>query len=816
MNDDRTEVRSPEETPTVVVGEASNHSLQLTPGTILGGRYRIVSQIGRGGMGAVYRADDLKLGQTVALKFLSISSHAPRLLDEVRIGRQISHPNVCRLYDVAEADGQTFITMEFVDGEDLSSLLRRVGRLPAEKALAVARDICAGLGAAHEKNVIHRDLKPANVMIDGRGRARVTDFGLAVAGEARDQSGTPAYMAPEQFAGVPASRASDIYALGLVLYEVFTGRRPFESTSTHDLMVKQQHSEYARPSALNRDVPAAVERIIVRCLDPEPSERPQSLESIARELPGGDTLSLAVAAGETPSPAMVAAASKRGDLAPPVAWSLLIAAVAGFLLNAAMADRHRAEIKAPDVLRERARAILADAGVSDAPRDSGFWLTSRFGELVAVYRRSSRPMLPRNAAGLLETNDPPLDAEMARVILDAKGSLIQLTVAPPSVESPRPVAAPSWDRLLAAAGFDGRALESTTALRAAPVDTDAKYAWSSKDGAHIEAASYHGRPVWFSTRPLVRHGRLIARGDSAADRIAAAMFMLFMILIPAAGLLMARTNLRRKQVDRAGTIRAATAFGVVMLLGLAFHAHHPMALVDEWIINSWLICQATFWALNVAIFYVALEPLVRRRWPQILISWSRVLSSRYSDAMVGRDILIGAAVSVVTVLLWQTTFFVSATQLMGEADGLGTAPAMMFVFTSLFSEALLRGFGMVLLLVLARSVIRHDVIALVLTTLLIAGLTMGDAAGPLAWRAVYGVMASLAGVLLVRQCGVLALMSYAVFGLLQERLPFTLDGEAWYFERSACMLALMIIAVVWAFRTSLGARRWLPRLAFET
>ncbi|HVR38202.1 MAG TPA: serine/threonine-protein kinase, partial [Thermoanaerobaculia bacterium] len=170
-----------EETPTVRVASSSQR-VQLTPGAILGDRYRIVSLAGRGGMGAVYRADDLRLGQTIALKFLTRGAeHAHELYEEVRIGRQISHPNICRLYDIAIVDGQVFITMEFVDGEDLASLLRRVGRLTTAKAMSVARDLCSGLAAAHELGVIHRDLKPGNVMIDGRGRARITDFGLAVA-----------------------------------------------------------------------------------------------------------------------------------------------------------------------------------------------------------------------------------------------------------------------------------------------------------------------------------------------------------------------------------------------------------------------------------------------------------------------------------------------------------------------------------------------------------------------------------------------------------------------------------------------------------
>ena len=181
------------------------YEARYVPGTTLADRYRIVSPLGKGGMGEVYRAEDLKLGQTVALKFLPQTlarnpESLARFTREVRLARQVSHPNVCRVFDIAEADAQTFLSMEFVDGEDLASLMRRIGRLPADKALEIARQVCAGLAAAHELGIIHRDLKPANIMLDGRGRARITDFGLA--GLSTDingqdtRSGTPAYMSP--------------------------------------------------------------------------------------------------------------------------------------------------------------------------------------------------------------------------------------------------------------------------------------------------------------------------------------------------------------------------------------------------------------------------------------------------------------------------------------------------------------------------------------------------------------------------------------------------------------------------------------------
>ena len=194
-------------------------------GTVLAGRYRILGLLGHGGMGEVYRAYDLILNQAVALKFLAAPQISEpglaRFRNEVRIARQVSHPNVCRVYDIGFIDGFHFLSMEYLDGEDLDSLLRRIGRLPQDKAIEFARKICAGLAAAHERGVLHRDLKPANIMIDGRGQVRIADFGLAaLAAEiplSDLRSGTPAFMSPEQKAGKEVTTRSDLYSLGLVL-----------------------------------------------------------------------------------------------------------------------------------------------------------------------------------------------------------------------------------------------------------------------------------------------------------------------------------------------------------------------------------------------------------------------------------------------------------------------------------------------------------------------------------------------------------------------------------------------------------------------
>src|ERR1700736_772886 len=258
---------------------------RFVPGQIIAERYRVVALAGRGGMGEVYRAEDLKLSQIVAIKFLpeSLSKDAgalTRFHSEVRIARQVSHPNVCRVFDIGDTEGITFLTMEYVDGEDLASLVRRIGRLSPDKATEIARQVCAGLAAAHERGVIHRDLKPANLMLDSAGKIRITDFGLAgIAASiqgAEVRAGTPAYMAPEQLAGKEVTLKSDLYSLGLVLYEILTGKRAFDATTLPELMKMRETSAPTSPSSLVRDLDTLLERVIMRCLEKDPALRPSS------------------------------------------------------------------------------------------------------------------------------------------------------------------------------------------------------------------------------------------------------------------------------------------------------------------------------------------------------------------------------------------------------------------------------------------------------------------------------------------------------------------------------------------------------------
>lgn len=267
---------------------------ELLRGAVIGERFEIEAPLGRGGMGAVYRAFDRKLRETVALKILSTTRSDPetieRFANEIRLARRITHRNVVRTHDLAELPGGLAISMEYVEGLSLGSLLLR-GLLPVPAGLRIARQISAGLEAAHARGIVHRDLKPTNFLIDTTGTVKIADFGLARlaeegrgAGEVR-AAGTPSYMSPEQIRGSPVDPRSDIYSAGVVLFEIFCGRRPFEAESVRDLMARHLGDAPPDPRSIRSDLPTAVVEVVLRALEKDPAMRFPS----AREL--GEALS---------------------------------------------------------------------------------------------------------------------------------------------------------------------------------------------------------------------------------------------------------------------------------------------------------------------------------------------------------------------------------------------------------------------------------------------------------------------------------------------------------------------------------------------
>lgn len=350
------------------------------------------------------RADDPVLGQSVALKFLPAALSADplrleRLRREVSLARRISHPNVCRVYDIGESNGRHFLAMEYIDGEDLASPVRRIGRLPGEKAAEIARQTCAGLAAAHEQGVIHRDLKPADVMIDGRGKARISDFGVAAMSDGLEAgapvfAGTPAYMAPEELAGREATTRSDLYSLGLVLYEIFTGRPAHAATTIDDLRrIHESSAPPTHPSDLVRDIDPLVEQVILACIEADPRDRPSGALAVMAALPGGDPLRAMLEAGETPSPELVAASGRSGTLRPRTAALLAFVALATFGVSIALIARlpvHElaAGLLGPDVLEHRAREIVAALGYDEPAADTarGYAMRAFGGETMDEVR----------------------------------------------------------------------------------------------------------------------------------------------------------------------------------------------------------------------------------------------------------------------------------------------------------------------------------------------------------------------------------------------------------------------------------------------
>jgi len=268
---------------------------ELTRGTSFAGRYEIIEELGKGGMGRVYRVDDTKLEQEVALKLIKPEiakdkKTIERFRNELKLARNIRHKNVCGMFDLGEAEGAHFITMEYVRGEDLRSLIRRIGQLPIGKSISTAIQICEGLAEAHRSGVVHRDLKSSNIMIDEEGNVRIMDFGIARSLEAKGITGagvmigTPEYMSPEQVEGKETDQRSDIYSLGVILYEMVTGRAPFEGDTPFTIGMKHKGETPKNPNELNNQISDDLNRLILKCLEKEKDKRYQSAGEVRSEL----------------------------------------------------------------------------------------------------------------------------------------------------------------------------------------------------------------------------------------------------------------------------------------------------------------------------------------------------------------------------------------------------------------------------------------------------------------------------------------------------------------------------------------------------
>jgi serine/threonine protein kinase len=838
---------------------------RFLPGRLVAGRYRIIALLGKGGMGEVYRADDLTLGQPVALKFLPDEAARDqglleRFKNEVRIARRVSHPNVCRVYDVGDVEGHTFFTMEYVDGEDLASLLRRIGRLPEDKALDIARQLCAGLAAAHAKGVLHRDLKPANIMLDGRGQVVVTDFGLAGVADqiqgAEVRSGTPAYMAPEQLAGKEVSTRSDIYSLGLVLYEVFTGKRAFSEKPAERTGGDRTPS---RPSSVVKDLNPVVERVILRCLENEPSARPANVFSVAAALPGGDPLAAALAAGETPSPQLVAASGESAGLRPRSAVICMAAVLLGLAVVTYLSIHYSALEKmgleqTPEVLTQKSHEIIARLGYGGRPTDSAFglnydgdfqdyvekndkppnWdavLAARPSLLQYWYRQSPDALVawnfPENSLtpGVVTKSDPPtVLSGMINLGLDPQGRLTYFQAIPPQK-------LPLQRRRREKRSCRRRLHHSTgifSSLR--PVWIHQSYsprsphgilwlpltcAWHGPEAGRgrrvrvrVEAAAFQGKPVFFSligewTKPQRMKS---TEKKSVGERAEKIISLVVVCTLLVGSVLLARKNYRQGRGDRAGALRLAAVM-FLLDMGLWLCRCHFATINDTFGLFGIAASTALFTAGLTWTLYLAVEPWVRRHWPRTIISWSRLLSGQGRDPLVGRDILFGVALGVVWILIFQLRYI--PMMRMGAAPALFSTDALMGGRTALgawlhqWPQSIQTTLVFFFLLFGLKVLLRKEWIAAIVLVVIFA-VPRGLSSTFMAVEIPAQILVYAIAVLIVLRFGFVPL-ACAVFTInLMASVPFSADLSAWYMTTSILALLSVVALAGWGFYHSLG------------
>jgi serine/threonine-protein kinase len=817
---------------------------RFTPGAIVDARYRVVGLLGRGGMGEVYRAEDLRLGEPVALKFLPEKlvrdgAALARFHREVRTARLITHRNVVRVHDLGEVDGQPFLSMEYVDGEDLASLLRRIGRLPADKAVELAHQICSGLAAAHERGILHRDLKPGNVLVDGRGHAKITDFGLAaLASDLEPElAGTPAYMAPEQLAEGKVSFATDVYSLGLVLYEMFSGRRPFNADNPAQLLKLLEASEAPRLSTRVEGLDRRIDDTVLRCLRREPDERPRSAMDVSAALPGGDPLAAALAAGETPSPEMVARAQGIGTLARPVALGLAGLVVAGIATIVAIEGSTSAISLAaplgPEVMAHEARSVLALAGF-EAPHDADGYRYTAIGleqlasqrhpldgwrELAARrpgfaefwYRQADRPLVAtQRRAWRVTADDPPANSPgTATVTLDGQGRLRSLLVVPDPAAA-KDAGTPRWSAMFAASELPMEAFTPVAPDRAPPVPGDSVAAWTgaypgqAEPGVRIEAAARGAQVISWQVQDELA-------GEPAPPIELSSFALAAFALMWIGAAVLARRHHRSGSGDSRGAFRLAAAVAAATFVGPLLLASHSTSAADELGLVFAAAAQGSMFGVLAWLVYMALEPYARRVAPRWVVSWTRLLEGRVRDPMVGRDLLAGIAASAATqgVLVLGHRFVIERGE--GTINWLyphGLVPlagALPTLANSIHPAILLVPFGIMFVMVLSRTLLRREWAAAVLAAVIVGGFDV-------LFNGFHPASLALAGILIALgfRWGFLALIAAAFVQVSLTLVPIAADPDLWWSARSWLGWGLPIAVALYAYRIAtarpIGAR----------
>jgi serine/threonine-protein kinase len=619
----------------------------------------------------------------------------------------------------------------------------------------------------------------------------------------------------------------------------------------------RDESAPTKPSSVVRDLDPLLERVIMRCLEKDPALRPASALQVAAALPGGDPLAAALAAGETPSPQMVAAAGENTGLAPRAGLAALSALLLGTLLFIYMGVKEDGletlrPSKPPEVLSHHAREILATIGYTERPADSagqfGYnnWFlsyVSKSGSPVADwkqillqrpemlefwYRQSQSKMIPLGWTGVLTpgvaTSDEPPQTEsgMITMWMDSEGHLQWLQAIPQEIQATpdAPGSPPSvgqapavdWNPLFSAAGLDPAKLHPTAPkwLSLAAFDTRAAWdgTWPQSDRPmHVEAAAWHGRPVFFSlTGPWSRPNRTpTEENNSPIGNILGLGLLLFTVV---AAVWFATRNLERGRGDRSGAWRLASIAFMVQIVTFLLRAHF-VASLDILLPIVMAVSTSLFVAGALWVLYLALEPYVRRNWPQTIISWTRLMAGRFRDPLVGRDIVLGVGIGISWILVFEIGLFVrmrsgappefpASMYLMGIREAAGSwlstlvisiAGTLEFFFTLVLLRVLVRNRWVAAALFVAIFTIPH---------LLDSNHVVTDG---VVWATIYGIAA-----IGVVRFGLIVLGISSLMANVLLNLPYTLDFSNWYATQCVFIAMIFVAMGVWGVYTSLAGK----------
>jgi serine/threonine-protein kinase len=660
-------------------------------------------------------------------------------------------------------------------------------------------------------------------------------------------------MAPEQLAGQEVSVRSDIYALGLVLYEMFTGKRAFEAETLAEMTKLREESAPPSLQSLVRDLDPSVELVVLRCLEKDPHKRPASALAVAAGLPGGDPLAAALAAGETPSPELVAAATDREALRPMTAL-VCVVAIAACLAGIPFLRSQSAWISktpfenSPEALAQRARDIARTFGYTAKPVDSAYGMqyaadylqdlnqngksratlthlaTGQPTPILFWYRTSPRYMLAAEfgSNGSVTADDPALDVSgMVEIELDPQGRLVSFAAVPPQVDKSPPAAKPlDSSALFAAAGLDPARFQATEPNWTPLVSSDQRAAWTGtyagdQNPLRIEAASWRGKLVYFaSINPWTRPDRMQPAGTTVVLKILLVVVLSLLCGVVVAACLLARHNVRLGRADWRSAFRLA---GVLLALGMsswALATHHMPSATELIIIimgfSSNLLAVVLIWVL-----YVALEPAVRRRWPQTIISWTRVLGGRLRDPVVGGHMLVGILYGLFSALATEILAFVSV-----RSTGVPSQTVQFQTFESvarvasiwigILPNSILSTLGVFFLFFVFRLIFRKEWLAAVAFVLFFTALAT------LATNAIMSASALITApirllqyvvmLLVMLRFGLFPFVAGSAVGAALILLPFTADFSAWYAGSTIFGLTCVLALSGYAFYTSLGGR----------